>query len=114
MENTDRVDLDFPSQWMNQAGTLGFSPRAPRLPEEGMFVTNPVSWRARVPSVDRALLPFPADFPVAPGLPNPGGKPSEEHLPVTGADRLTGLGALISQTPTNYGAWYASVKRWKG
>ncbi len=74
MENTDRVDLDFPSQWMNQAGTLGFSPRAPRLPEEGMFVTNPVSWRARVPSVDRALLPFPGGFLLHTGLPNPGWK----------------------------------------
>jgi hypothetical protein len=74
MENSDRVELDLPSRWMNQAGTLGFSPRAQLLPEGAVFVTNPVSGRARVPSADRSFLPFPGGFQLHTGLPNAGWK----------------------------------------
>lgn len=74
MESSDRVALDLPSKWMNQAGTLGFSPRAQLLPEGTVFVTNPVSGRARVPSADRVMLPFLGGFLLHTGLPNTGWK----------------------------------------
>ncbi len=74
MDSSDRIEIDLPSQWMNQAGTLGFSPRTQRLPEGAVFVTNPVSWRAHLPSVDRALWPFPGGFLLHTGLPNDGWK----------------------------------------
>jgi dihydroorotate dehydrogenase len=74
MDSSDRVDLELPSKWMNQAGTLGFSPRERLLPMGSVFVTNPVSARSRVPSEDRAMLTFPGGFLLHTGLPNAGWK----------------------------------------
>jgi hypothetical protein len=59
---------------MNQAGTLGFSPRNSRLAPGSIFVTNPLSPRVRVPSTDRTMLPFPGGFLMHTGLPNAGWK----------------------------------------
>jgi hypothetical protein len=59
---------------MNQAGTLGLSPRAHLLPAGSVFVTNPISARSRGPSEDRAMLTFPGGFLLHTGLPNAGWK----------------------------------------
>lgn len=72
MDSGDRVALELTTRWMNQAGTLGFSPRAQSLPAGMGFVTNPVGVKARVPSAGRALLPFPGGFLLHTGLPNAG------------------------------------------
>lgn len=62
--------LELPSRWMNQAGTSGFSPTS--YTAGSVFVTNPISLRARVPSTDRACLPHPGGFLLHTGLPNKG------------------------------------------
>jgi hypothetical protein len=72
MDGTDRVELELTSRWMNQAGTLGFSPRSQPLPAGMMFVTNPVGVKPRVPSSDRTLLTYPGGFLLHTGLPNAG------------------------------------------
>lgn len=72
MEDDERIPLDLPSRWMNQAGTLGFLPSASLPHPEGIFVTNPVSPRPRTPSTERRLIPFPGSFLLHTGLPNPG------------------------------------------
>jgi hypothetical protein len=72
MDSPDRVDLDLTSRWMNQAGTLGFSPRVQAFTAGMGFVTNPMGFKARVPSADRALLTFPGGFLLHTGLPNAG------------------------------------------
>lgn len=72
MTDTNRVALDLSSRWMNQAGTLGYSPTSSGVPEKSIFVTNPVCARARVPSTDRNLIPFPGGFLLHTGLPNAG------------------------------------------
>jgi dihydroorotate dehydrogenase len=74
MESTDRVELELTFHCMNQAGTLGFSPRAQALPAEMGFVTNPVGVKTRVPSADRTLLTYPGGFLLHTGLPNAGWK----------------------------------------
>jgi len=74
MNETDRIVLDLPSRWMNQAGTAGFSPGNQLLPNGSIFVTNPVSLQVRMPSADRNLLPFPGGFLLHTGLPNAGWK----------------------------------------
>ncbi len=72
MTDSDRVPLDLSHHWMNQAGTLGYSPMASDVQNTTVFVTNPVSPRARVPSTDRNLIPFPGGFLLHTGLPNAG------------------------------------------
>ncbi len=66
--------LEFPSIWMNAAGTLGFAPPAhwPLPLPPAAFVTNPISYRPRKPAQDRALLTFPGGFLLHTGLPSPG------------------------------------------
>lgn len=66
--------LEFPSAWMNAAGTLGFAPPAhwPLPVPPAAFVTNPISYRPRKPAQDRALLTFPGGFLLHTGLPSPG------------------------------------------
>lgn len=70
MLNETRRPIELPSRWMNQGGTLGFNPAL--SPSGCVFVTNPISLRARVPSTDRAFLSFPGGFLLHTGLPNDG------------------------------------------
>jgi hypothetical protein len=66
--------LELPSRWMNQAGTLGFSPMLSQPVPGCVFVTNPVSYRPRRPSTDRDVIPYPGGFLLHTGLSNPGWK----------------------------------------
>lgn len=70
----DRLPLDFRSGWMNAAGILGFAPPAewPLSQPPAAFVTNPVSYRARQPAQDRALVNYPGGFLLHTGWPSPG------------------------------------------
>lgn len=72
MPDSDRIPLDLSFRWMNQTGTLGFSPTATGTPKNAIFITNPISPRARVPSADRNLTSFPGGFLLHTGLPNAG------------------------------------------
>jgi dihydroorotate dehydrogenase (NAD+) catalytic subunit len=60
---------------MNAAGSLGFAPD-PRngipLDQFGAFVTNPISFRPRLPTARPDLIEFPGGFLLHTGLPNPG------------------------------------------
>jgi dihydroorotate dehydrogenase len=60
---------------MNAAGFLGFTPdlRQPQ-PWQGLgcFVTNPISYRPRLPAADAEILPAAGGFLLHTGLPNPG------------------------------------------
>lgn len=73
-----RQDLFLESPWMNAAGMLGFAPSAlalTRWPLEepmGAFVTNPVSFNARTPAAERAVLNNAGSLLLHSGLPNPG------------------------------------------
>jgi hypothetical protein len=71
---SNRIALELSSRWMNQEGTLGFSPSISQTIPDEIFVTNPISARPRVPSADRALLPFSGGFLLHTGLPNAGWK----------------------------------------
>jgi len=68
-------DLYFSKPLMNAAGSLGFAPD-PRngisLDSFGAFVTNPISFRPRLPTAQPALIEFPGGFLLHTGLPNPG------------------------------------------
>lgn len=67
--------LDLPGPWMNAAGSLGFAPdpRGPVSMEQfGVFVTNPISLRARRASRPPRLLTFPGGALLHTGHPNPG------------------------------------------
>jgi dihydroorotate dehydrogenase (NAD+) catalytic subunit len=60
---------------MNAAGSLGFSPDSRNgisFDPFGAFVTNPVSLRPRLPTVQPAVIEFPGGFLLHTGLPNPG------------------------------------------
>ncbi|MBI5351270.1 MAG: hypothetical protein HZB50_01390 [Chloroflexi bacterium] len=68
-------DLYFSKPIMNAAGTLGFAPdprNGIRLDSFGAFITNPISLRPRLPTVQPALIQFPGGFLLHSGLPNPG------------------------------------------
>lgn len=70
-------DLYFSKPFMNAAGSLGFAPdphHGIALDSFGAFVTNPISLRPRLPTVQPALLRFPGGFLLHTGLPNPGFK----------------------------------------
>ncbi|MBC7879055.1 MAG: hypothetical protein H7Y59_17940 [Anaerolineales bacterium] len=68
-------DLYFSKPIMNAAGSLGFAPD-PRngipLDSFGAFVTNPISFRSRMPTAQPAMIEFPGGFLLHTGLPNPG------------------------------------------
>lgn len=62
---------------MNTAGMLGFSPSfRDSLPYEnlGVFVTNPISLRPRLPAARPELINYPGGLLLHTGLPNPGFK----------------------------------------
>jgi dihydroorotate dehydrogenase (NAD+) catalytic subunit len=69
-----RTEIEFPSPYLNAAGSLGFAPPARwALPEaQGIFITNPLSRAARKPAAARALIPYPGGYLFHSGLPNPG------------------------------------------
>jgi dihydroorotate dehydrogenase len=64
--------LELPSCWMNQAGTLGYSPMLSEPVPGSVFVTNPVSYRPRTPTADRDVISYPGGFLLHTGLANPG------------------------------------------
>lgn len=68
-------DLSFRTPLMNAAGTLGFAPdvrAAVAWDRLGAFVTNPVSWRPRVPTANPQIVHYAGGFLLHTGLPNPG------------------------------------------
>ncbi len=70
-----KQDLTFSTPYMNAAGTMGFAPdyRAPAPWESfGAFVTNPLSLRARKPTVKPTVIEYLGGFLLHTGLPNPG------------------------------------------
>ena len=70
-------DLFFSKPMMNAAGMLGFSPSfRDSLPFEdfGVFVTNPISLRPRLPAARPELINYPGGLLLHTGLPNPGFK----------------------------------------
>ena len=68
-------DLYFSKRLMNAAGSLGYAPD-PRLgvalDSFGVFVTNPISLRARTPAAKPEIIEYPGGFLLHSGLPNPG------------------------------------------
>jgi dihydroorotate dehydrogenase (NAD+) catalytic subunit len=68
-------DLYFSKPIMNAAGSLGFTPD-PRagidLALFGVFVTNPLSLRPRLPAAKPEVIEYPGGFLFHSGLPNPG------------------------------------------
>jgi dihydroorotate dehydrogenase len=71
---TARQDLALSSPWLNSPGSLGFAPGAgwPWNEPIGAFLTNPISFKPRVPAEERRLLPYPGGFLLHSGWPNPG------------------------------------------
>ena len=76
-----KQDLIFNPHVMNAAGALGFAPDARVMQETqsltggmGAFVTNPLSLRPRLPTVEPAQVEYPGGFLLHSGLPNPGFK----------------------------------------
>jgi dihydroorotate dehydrogenase len=68
-------DLYFSKPLMNAAGALGFAPDSRNgisLDSFGAFVTNPISFRPRLPTAQPEMLEFPGGFLLHTGLPNHG------------------------------------------
>ncbi len=71
-------DLYFSKPLMNAAGTLGFSPdlrdieNLGGLKNFGAFVTNPVSFRPRLPASTPQVIPYSGGVLMHTGLPNAG------------------------------------------
>ena len=69
-------DLYFSKPLMNAAGSLGFTPDFRSLGDFGsllgVFVTNPLSLRPRLPTAQPTLIEYPGGFLLHTGLPNPG------------------------------------------
>jgi dihydroorotate dehydrogenase len=72
-----KQDLHFAKPLMNAAGMLGFAPNfRDSLPwdEFGLFVTNPISLRPRLPASSPEVINYPGVILLHTGLPNPGFK----------------------------------------
>jgi dihydroorotate dehydrogenase len=70
-----KQDLYFSKPAMNAAGMLGFMPNfRDSLPwtEFGVFVTNPISLRPRLPAAAPEVIDYPGGTLLHTGLPNPG------------------------------------------
>lgn len=68
-------DVYFSKPLMNAAGSLGFAPdlrSGIAFDSFGAFVTNPFSFRGRVPAAQPEVLEYPGGFLLHTGLPNPG------------------------------------------
>ena len=67
-------DLFFSQPLMNAAGILGFAPDS-RAPVEwerlGAFVTNPISFRPRLPAAQPIRLEYPGGFLYTPAFRTP-------------------------------------------
>lgn len=70
-----KQDLYFSKPMMNAAGMLGFTPSfRDSLPwnDFGVFVTNPISLRPRLPAASPGVINYPGGILLHTGLPNPG------------------------------------------
>src|SRR5512139_417108 len=68
-------DLTLATPLMNAAGSLGFAPDTRAgidLARLGLFITNPISLKARVPAHGERFLSYPGGFLLHTGHPNPG------------------------------------------
>lgn len=69
-------DLYFSKPLLNAAGSLGFAPDSRSIDLGGLgwgaFVTNPISFRPRLPTTHPRVVEFPGGFLMHTGLPNPG------------------------------------------
>ena len=68
------TDLGITAAWMNTAGFLGYLPQGrPEFPlTMGAFLPPPLSYEARSPAADRAMIVYPGGFLLHTGLPNLG------------------------------------------
>jgi dihydroorotate dehydrogenase (NAD+) catalytic subunit len=98
-----KYELSFTSPFLNAAGFLGFAPdrRGPvDLTKLGAFITNPVSWRARLPAHGRRCLAFPGGFLLHTGHPNPGlSQVIRRHAASWGRSPLPVLVHLLAENP---------------
>jgi dihydroorotate dehydrogenase (NAD+) catalytic subunit len=97
-----RTEIEFPTPYMNAAGTAGFAPSARWALEEeqGVFITNPLSRAPRTPAAARAALPYPGGYWLHSGLPNPGLRAVlEKYAPIWARAALPVWVHLIPATP---------------
>jgi dihydroorotate dehydrogenase len=94
--------LELPSRWMNQTGTLGFSPALSQPVTNSVFVTNPVSYHSRKPSANREVIAYPGGFLMHTGLANPGWKSIRKKYSVHWTQyRLPVWIHIVSQDPAD-------------
>jgi dihydroorotate dehydrogenase (NAD+) catalytic subunit len=69
-----KYDLEFPTAFMNAAGSLGFAPPADHLDlaRLGAFVTNPISLKPHHPTRSPQIINYPGGFLMHTGYPNLG------------------------------------------
>lgn len=72
--NNFLAELGLDSPWMNVAGFLGYLPptRLEFAVQWGAFLPPPLTFQARTPAENRALLHYPGGFLLHNALPNPG------------------------------------------
>lgn len=81
MTNDRRPELSLSPGWLNAAGSMGFAPvSVSPLPQPPVaFVTNPISYKPRMPAADRFCQPYPGGFLLHTGWPNPGFRKALAH-----------------------------------
>lgn len=96
-------DLSFRTPLMNAAGTLGFAPdirAAVDWERFGAFVTNPVSWRPRLPAANPQIVHYTGGFLLHTGLPNPGfSAVLKKYAPRWAASKLPIIVNLMADRP---------------